>query len=458
MKEDKSDEWIASSLKKHLEEGQLPYEIGAWEEFQKVRNSRKRRASYYWMGAVAASLLLLVGVSQVFLKEDLFIEDKLETSEMLSEQSLPQEEELIQSEVADSESQKDLNEPAKPDLLARADSKKEISGGVKLDGNEGNQVDNSIQYREESPRVKPAGKPENLVALQEVNESKNQEETSNLASDENKNAEKSTSSAGLIATVEKQPDVKSEQQETIVKINKEQENNLIATVKEEDFPEIPKEHTTVSLGMGVSPGFGTIQQDNVNTTASSIGVGMLLDVDLPGKLTIGSGFGVNYLNQQNKSQMPVTIAGYRTSQVEKQDIQQVQLELPVYFKYPVTRNNSISIQAGFSNLYAIDQNAKQRTTVNEQVAVNNFADANSSAFALSSVAVSQTEVLPSDESKFYPFATLNFGVNIRLIETKNINYLVMPFYNHQLRSISGFGTNFGMFGASLKLNFGGSEK
>lgn len=457
MKEDKSDEWIASSLKKHLEEGQLPYEIGAWEEFQKVRNSRKRRASYYWMGAVAASLLLLVGISQVFFQSDLEPDQELVATEMRSEPFQQQEEKPIQEEASDSDLKEEEGKSPEPELLAESHQLQPNNGSSSNEPDEEIESERSVQNTEAIPSFSKAGKAENLIALEEVKELEEQETANPIKEEVKKNTKLPTSTSGLIATLDKQPEAQAAQ-ETVVKIKKEQDNQLIATVEEEDFPEIPKDHATVSLGMGVSPGFGTIQQDDVNTTASSIGVGMLLDVDLPGKLTIGSGFGLNYMSQQNKSQMPVTIAGYRTSQVEKQNIEQVQLEMPVYFKYPVTRNNAVSIQAGFSNLYAINQSAEQRTTINEQVAVNNFSDANSSAFALSSVAVSQTEVLQTEDSKFYPFATLNFGVNIRLVETKHANYLVMPFYNHQLRSISGFGTNFGMFGASLKLNFGGSEK
>ena len=86
MKEDKSDKWIASSLKKHLEEGKLPYEVGAWEGFQKVRNARKRRNIYYWGGAVAASLLLLFGISQVLRMETSVQDDTLRNTEILSNQ------------------------------------------------------------------------------------------------------------------------------------------------------------------------------------------------------------------------------------------------------------------------------------------------------------------------------------------------------------------------------------
>lgn len=452
MKEDKSDEWIASSLKKHLEEGKLPYEEGAWEEFSRLRNGKQRREKFYWISGVAASLLVLLAVSQVFLGGNSGSVEELSNTDLISEQIKNPEENIADADSGNSNKREFSEEKSIPqtqnsDGIERNVPSKEASPSTN------NSFDKQIAKTEKkesfSQNLAKESKNESIKE-----ESKKTEDVKVERKEEN--AENSLKS-GLVAASKENNSESVDSNNSGVIINTKEEKPLLATAETEDFPEIPKESTKVKLGMGVSPGFGAIQQDNTNTTASSIGVGMLLDVDLPGKLTIGSGFGVNYMNQQNESQMPVTIAGYRTSQMEKQDIQQIQLELPVYFKYPITRSNSISVQAGFSNLYAINQNAEQLTTVNEQVAVNNFADS-STAFALSSTAVSQTEVLSIGDNKFYPFATLNFGVNIRLIESKKVNYLVMPFYNHQLRTISGFGGNFGMFGASLKLNFGGSEK
>lgn len=464
MKEDKSDKWIASSLNKYLEEGQTPYELGAWENFQKIRKARKRRVVTYWIAAVAASLLLLFGVSQVFIEQnDLLLEDgdvpvlanadRLDNSSNSLESTLNDtSDEKKNGEVIEKSVPKTLNDPSNkeeisPKTLVKPSDSKNIALSKEQKAPESvDRISNSIAMvpdskNQEKENKKELSKEKSLAEIIPENEKTNKE-----------NASKSTvvtgskENFGLSLTMPEKPTEKT---------NLIAENTETLT-KEEDFPEIPKEQTKVYLGMGLSPGFGSFQQNNNTTTASSLGVGMLLNVDLPGKLTLGSGFGVNYLNQQNESQMPVTIAGYRTSQVETQDIQQVQLELPVYLKYPITRNNSVSVQAGFSNLYAINRNAEQVTTVNEQVAVNNSSDASS--FALASNAVSRTQVLTNDDSRFYPFATLNFGVNVKLLESKKVNYMIMPFYNHQLRTISGFGDNFGMFGASLKLNFGGVEK
>ncbi len=454
MKEDKSDKWIASSLNKHLEEGQFPYEVGAWESFQKKRKAKKHREILFWGGAVAASLILLFAVSQVFL---------VETNAPLDEVKVPVLAEAEKAKDSVNSIEVPVNEKVgEQKAILETETSKVKSPEYLVDQSTS---ENSQQSKVTERAELNAGQRKSLTLIpeEEIVEKQNNTSASNekalavvIPEKEELIQQKPTNSSDLMPSKESlnltlKTEAETEENKTLP------EKTLASIVEEEDFPEIPKEQTKVYLGMGVSPGFGSFQQNNTTTSASSLGVGMLLNVDLPGKLTVGSGFGINYLNQQNESQMPVTIAGYRTSQVEKQEINQVQLELPVYFKYPVTRNNSISVQAGFSNLYAINQNAEQVTTVNEQVAVNNSLDASSS-FVLASNAVSQTQVLTNDGSRFYPFATVNFGVNIRVLESEKVNYMVMPFYNHQLRSISGFGDNFGMFGASLKLNFGGSEK
>ncbi|MBB6327579.1 hypothetical protein FHS59_003222 [Algoriphagus iocasae] len=480
MKEDKSDKWIASSLKKHLEEGKLPYEVGAWEGFQKVRNARKRRNIYYWGGAVAASLLLLFGISQVLRMETSVPDDTLRNTEILSNQ---EKETMVETPNSDEENLVEPSESAIAIAPETSGDTEKTTPKTESKSSRTPKTDDSVKAdkpllavaEEEVPKVKESesaiqkeelnaiAPPEEkkeipLIAKKEEKAVAKAEET--IPTKEESIPTKIENTTSTIATLDQKTEVKEEPKASITIVEPKNENKTIAMVEEKDFPEIPKDHTKVVLGMGVSPGFGAMQQNDVNTIASSIGVGMILDVDLPGKLTVGSGFGLNYMNQQNETQMPVTVAGYRTSQVEKQDIQQVQVEMPIYVKYPVTRNNSISIQAGFSNLYAINQNAEQLTTINEQVAVNGSLDAfsNSSSFAIQSNAVTQSRVLTNPDSKFYPFATVNLGVNIRFLETEKMNYMVMPFYNHQLRSISGFGNNFGMFGASLKLNFGGSDE
>ncbi|WP_373399294.1 hypothetical protein V8V91_06055 [Algoriphagus halophilus] len=219
MKEDKSDEWIASSLKKHLEEGQLPYEIGAWEEFQKVRNSRKRRASYYWMGAVAASLLLLVGISQVFFQSDLEPDQELVATEMRSEPFQQQEEKPIQEEASDSDLKEEEGKSPEPELLAESHQLQPNNGSSSNEPDEEIESERSVQNTEAIPSFSKAGKAENLIALEEVKELEEQQTANPIKEEVKKNTELPTSTSGLIATLDKQPEAQAAQ-ETVVKIKK----------------------------------------------------------------------------------------------------------------------------------------------------------------------------------------------------------------------------------------------
>ena len=226
-------------------------------------------------------------------------------------------------------------------------------------------------------------------------------------------------------------------------------------VAESDFPEIEKDKASVGLGMGLSPGFGAIQTDNQIATASTIGLGMLVDIKLPGKFTLGSGLGLNYLNQSTKQENTVMAFGNSYPQTEKLDVRQMQLELPVFVKYPLTKNNSVSLQAGFSNFYALNESANQENTVQKQSAFYANDALGSSAVSLRQQTVTESATLESKSGKFYPFASLNLGVNLRVLETKGANYVIMPFYNYQLKQVSGYGDTYGLFGASFKMNFGG---
>ncbi len=209
-----------------------------------------------------------------------------------------------------------------------------------------------------------------------------------------------------------------------------------------------------TLIMGLSPGFGASQTAGQSTSGTSLGLGMMIDMKLTEKLVMGSGLGLNFLNQSSESQSYAQIAGYSSPVTEKNEIAQVQVDIPFYFKYPITRNQSISVQAGFSNLVTFNQYSEQQSSYTRQVAVLDANAAGLNSFTLKSESVNQSSALEVPQNRFYPFATANLGVNIRLFESKKSSYEVMPFYNHPLQEFSGYGEKLGMFGASFKVNFG----
>ncbi|PZX51376.1 hypothetical protein [Algoriphagus chordae] len=461
MKEDKLDKEIAASLKKKLVEASMPYELGAWEGFQKKRAMLRRRTIAYWASGIAASLLLIaVGLNSV----DLSVHENADSTELKlaeSEKNIPEKviEELPESadalgtksqeEEVELESSKDIldletlaeastaqNSQANPaDKKAIASSQQPIERSVKLDKVELSSEDPANSNEKAEVQIG-----EKSITQQEQQIAKAEEASETVENQEQVKAAGETGLALAKAEV----------------VQKTTEPEIF--VAENDFPIIPKEKASVGLGMGLSPGFGAIQSDNQVATAQTIGLGMLVDINLPGKFTLGSGVGLNYLNQNAEQESMVTVFGNSYPQTEKLEVQQMQVEVPVFVKYPVTRNNSVSIQAGFSNYYALNQKASQENITERQVAVYNNDAAGFSSLTMRQESVVESKALESKSGKFYPFATLNFGVNLRVLETKGANYVIMPFYNYQLKQVSGYGDTYGLFGASFKMNFGGGDR
>jgi hypothetical protein len=184
---------------------------------------------------------------------------------------------------------------------------------------------------------------------------------------------------------------------------------------------------------------------------------MQVDKALAGKLRVGSGLGVNYLNQATEGPTGMKLAGVNSPIERTTQVQQVQVDVPVYIRYSVTPSKSISVQAGFSNLLTFNQSAQQELIYTRQVAAPADATANSLG-TLKSAQVVETTPLAGPSTRFFPFALANLGVNFRVYETKKSNYLLMPFYSYPLQDISGTGQNPAVVGAAFKITFGTLKK
>ncbi|MEP0710815.1 MAG: hypothetical protein ABJC55_02740, partial [Algoriphagus sp.] len=314
MKEDKLDKDIAASLKKKLAEASVPYEMGAWEGFQKKRRQRHLRDISYWAAGIAASLLLLViGLNSVDLTEN---QNNLPTELKLADEAkdLPSSEpETLPT--PDTQELDVINENLAEAKSILPDTYDESSVNIKLKSN---------QYPPEKSEV-------NTLLTDTANGKKGADGKVEVATEAplapQVNKEEVRNTVGtlqppLIATTEevgKKSEEKSaeEQLGSLPKVEEstklETNQNLIA---ESDFPEIPAQKTTLGLGMGLSPGFGAMQNDNQMATAQTIGLGVLLDIKLPGKLTLGSGLGLNYLSQNTEQQSTVMAFGNTYPQTE----------------------------------------------------------------------------------------------------------------------------------------------
>jgi hypothetical protein len=184
---------------------------------------------------------------------------------------------------------------------------------------------------------------------------------------------------------------------------------------------------------------------------------MQVDKALAGKLRVGSGLGVNYLSQATEGPSGMKLTGVNSPIERTTEVQQVQVDLPVYLRYSVTPSKSISVQAGFSNLLTFNQSAQQELIYTRQVAAPADATANSLS-TLKSAQVVETSPLDGPSTRFFPFALANLGVNFRVYESKKSTYLLIPFYSYPLQDISGTGQNPAVLGAAFKITFGTLKK
>ncbi|GAB3222644.1 hypothetical protein J0A67_11310 [Algoriphagus aestuariicola] len=453
MQEDKISKWLAAELRKQQEENPLPYELGAWESFTAKRDAIARKKRTYWMSGIAAAVTVLLVAGGLWLAQE------------TNDSGLPQLSDQITLQDSHSESISSDAEPSKQEPETAVASESPASAPVQeiAPDRESNLTPQSnrqsISNRraqadarvDEQPVVEPG------IALAEP------KRTEALATVENsKIGEELIQSSGLemmIATDEKA------EGNTITPAEKNGETQALATLpkdpelSEEEIKEILERKSFAKVAMGLSPGFGASQGSDQATVGTSLGLGVMVDMEVTSKLVMGSGLAVNYLNQSSESQSYNSQAGAfnaASAVTETNEITQVQVDIPLYVKYPITRNRAISLQAGFSNLITFNQAAVQESSYTRQVAVLDVNSANS--FTLRSEAVSQSQDLSVPNQKFYPLATANLGVNIRLFESKKTSYEVMPFYNYPLQEFSGYGEKLGMFGASFKVNFGVIQK
>lgn len=458
MQEDKLSKQIADSLKNHQESNPHPYELGAWERFDQKRKADKRKAWLQWVSGIAASLLLLAALylvidtnqsiqdtellstnSKTGISQDSVNSTKSDDSQSLagnpSDTSVESENKIDQFDTAPQ------SKSATSDLIAAAEPSQQNTGSVTESQTKG------------TTKALPNKQVENNTSVPiTTNLSREAEQTSVVAQNQestianNSSSEKSIESSVGNAVADNQ-------------VRESKQENLIAWTEESEIKEIPKDKSEWSFGLGVAPGYGASQQEGANVSSSTLGLGFLVDLDLPGKLTLSSGLGLNLLNQENQANSSYSnaFASSVAPSTETIVVRQTQVEIPLYVRYPVTRNNSVTVQAGFSNFYAFSQKAEQKTSFSRSVTVAAMDAAGLNSYKTVNENVVQSRTLEPVESKFYPFATMNFGLNLRVLQSEKSSYVLMPFYNYPLTQFTGFGDNPGFFGASFKVNFGGGS-
>jgi hypothetical protein len=429
MQEDKWSTQLGERLRKLQEEAPQPYLPGAWEAFEARRNQKRSiPLVWWWSGGIAASLAL------IFLVGGLWTGEQQEQS---SGKQLALETQVPQEKSAALPAQSEVN-PKTP-----------VNGGeVSTNFSKQPNKEQSDKGRKSLPTTEQGFDP--LVAGIAIS-SEEPVRIVESASGAAAQPTTATSSAQVAAPIA------SLGEEKISAPTNPPVSSFTEIIPSEAEALLAAQKDPLAFAVGLGPGFGNSNEANQITSGSRIGLGMQIDMALAGKLRIGSGLGVNYLSQASEGQTSLKLVGVNSPIQETTQVQQVQVDLPLYVRYSVTPSKSISVQAGFSNLLTFNQEAQQELTYTRQVAAPADATSNSLS-SLKSTQVVETSPLAGPSSRFLPFAQANLGVNVRVYETKKSTYLLMPFYSYPLVDISGTGQNPAVLGAAVKITFGTLKK
>jgi hypothetical protein len=429
MQEDKWSTQLGERLRKLQEEASQPYLPGAWEAFEARRNQKRSiPLLWWWTGGIAASLAL------IFLVGGLWTGEQQEQS---SGKQLALETQIPQEKSAALPAQSEVN-PKTP-----------VNGGeVSTNFSKQPNKEQSDKGRKSLPTTEQGFDP--LVASVAIS-SEEPVRIVESASGAAAQPTTATSSAQVAAPIA------SLGEEKISAPTNPPVSSFTEIIPSEAEALLAAQKDPLAFAVGLGPGFGNSNEANQITSGSRIGLGMQIDMALAGKLRIGSGLGVNYLSQASEGQTSLKLVGVNSPIQETTQVQQVQVDLPLYVRYSVTPSKSISVQAGFSNLLTFNQEAQQELTYTRQVAAPADATSNSLS-SLKSTQVVETSPLAGPSSRFLPFAQANLGVNVRVYETKKSTYLLMPFYSYPLVDISGTGQNPAVLGAAVKITFGTLKK
>jgi hypothetical protein len=427
MQEDKWSTQLGKRLRKLQEEAPQPYLPGSWEAFEARRNQKRSiPLVWWWSGGIAASLALFFFVGRLWTGEQ-----QAPSQQLALETQVPQE--------------KSAALPAQSEV----NPKTPVNGGeVSTNFSKQPNKEQSDKGRKSLPTTEQGFDP--LVARIAIS-SEEPVRIVESASGAAAQPTTATSSAQVAAPIA------SLGEEKISAPTNPPVSSFTEIIPSEAEALLAAQKDPLAFAVGLGPGFGNSNEANQITSGSRIGLGMQIDMALAGKLRIGSGLGVNYLSQASEGQTSLKLVGVNSPIQETTQVQQVQVDLPLYVRYSVTPSKSISVQAGFSNLLTFNQEAQQELTYTRQVAAPADATSNSLS-SLKSTQVVETSPLAGPSSRFLPFAQANLGVNVRVYETKKSTYLLMPFYSYPLVDISGTGQNPAVLGAAVKITFGTLKK
>tara|TARA_R100001369_G_scaffold84757_4_gene117855 strand:+ start:8627 stop:9895 length:1269 start_codon:yes stop_codon:yes gene_type:complete len=210
----------------------------------------------------------------------------------------------------------------------------------------------------------------------------------------------------------------------------------------------------VEIGFQVSPSYGSNNANSQTLTSTNFGAGVVLNVPIKSSaFAFNTGIIFNNMRLKNEESILATSeASMEEDKYNKEETSLKNLDIPINIMYKIpSKRNFIFIQAGMSSYLTFNENAVATKTTFREVEVYHDVNGTMQSYRVKEEISSKKE---SDYkgSRLHPFGTINLSIGYKAPLSDRVKYEIQPFYKLPLNSISTDNTKVPMGGIALKVS------
>lgn len=452
MKEEINNK-IVDKVREVLLNHEENYSEGAWEKFLAKKEEKKRRIIYWHFRTIAASLLILIGVSIAYLKKTNTISNS-ETNKFVKQNPQLEDEKKLLEETK-YQNHKLKNKPEnqvtfynpKHIFSDSVSNKIEKLNTGEVKNNEDEVTFNNIAKLSSNKEIKIKNE-KSASRKSVIASSKNMQES-------NKREKLNKIEAELLSKSINKMDFNSQ----IVKVNIELEiinDNLKPIQNLEDYinndtdSNIERIKEKVKIGFLVSPSYGSSSNNNQSNKFSSLGGGVELNIPIKkSKFSFNTGAIANTANFISDKNSELGLFSDVDEEKNKNEISYVNLDIPLNVTYNF---KNFYIQTGVSSYIIIKEKSVLTSSYITETEVKDIVNGELETYVNRDV-YSTTQTSENNQIGYTPFGSINFSIGYRARVSKGLIYEIQPFYKHSLKGLTTEIDKTSMAGVALKLFF-----
>lgn len=417
------DEELANKIRDAILDHVEVYEEGAWERFLNRKENNKNRVPYWYFTGIASSVLLVVSIGWILLKNfqrPIDIQNPL----TIKERPLPHPRLMDSTSARDNE---DYNQYFLKDISKKNNTYVSSSDDtLNLHRTTRNKLTQKDGRHKDT--FKKVGKDRSVMAV-----------TQSIMLFGNALPNDAGDINFLALPIEN------------IYLNSEQ---LTSYSTEENYKVPKSDKKNIEVGLQISPSYGSNNASSQALTSTNFGGGVILNVPIKSSaFSINTGIIFNDLRLTNEESM---LASSEVSMEEdkhfKEETRLYNLDIPLNLMYKIpSKRNYIYVQAGMSSYLTFNENMASIKTTFREVEVFQDVDGTTHSYMVTE-AISSKEELDYHGTKLIPLGSLNLSLGYKAPLTDRIKYEIQPFYKFPLNPITTENTKVSMGGISLKVS------